>query len=393
MKRKSTTLKLKCFSCPHLFSADFANRVIFCNGEKGRLLDAYADKAELLEDFSSRFAGLVCPLKRGKKIKTWKDEKCVSSRIKNFFKHKDAVDEEEYRQSDTYYLLLNNHCNNNCRFCFLGKKKENPNPSLDALLEKADGIKENTVILFGGEPTLCPHILIVAKRLDGKRKKIFLTTNGRKLSEGKFAKDLLSCRLDQLTVSLHSHKKEDHEFLTRSKGFEETIKGIENASRFKSAQTVFRANIVINKINYRYLLDLAKFARENGFTRIRFNLLSPVFEKQALRMMKPLLIKPLDSVPYLLEAMAYLSESGADFMVSNHPLCYFPPKYWKYFAIDRVALERRSDLGRGRAIATLTEACLGCSVKSRCPGIKGSSLAYFGREIISSLNSQKESRS
>lgn len=374
--------KSKCSSCPDFFRVDCSSQVVFCNGQIGKVIDYYQSKKDLLEDLRGKAlpGNLCCTSKSKKSVKT----------AKEFFAKRDIRNSNFYKRSKSYYLFLSGKCNNKCLFCFVRGEDPGEEMSLAKIKRRIAGIKEENVVLFGGEPTFHPEFMKITRYLVNKGKKIVVSTNGIKLARPAFAKEFLKENPRQVSVSLHSHLKKTHEYLSGAKNYEETIKGIENIVLWKNNQTTSRINIVINRYNYKQLLPISKFCVSLGIDSIRFNMLSPVMRGKSFNRMPKTLVHPVQTVPYIKKALDYLGTiSSVNVRVGNHPLCYFPRIYWPYLANSRLVLEKHSNYEKtaaeGITVSSLDPVCIECAQKRSCPGIKFSLLVCLGKKISDSL--------
>lgn len=115
--------------------------------------------------------------------------------------------------SNNLYLsvVVTNACQCNCPYCInslTDRTLQMPFEKGTANIKKAVdefGIKE--AVILGGEPTLYPHLIELIKFLknDCKLRKVGFTTNGIKLKDEQFLKDLVNTGIDFINVSYHNH--------------------------------------------------------------------------------------------------------------------------------------------------------------------------------------------
>lgn len=113
--------------------------------------------------------------------------------------------------SDNLYLSIvaTNACQCNCPYCInsmtdkslhlpLKKAKENIKKAVEEL-----GVKE--VIILGGEPTVYPYLFELIDFLkELKLRKFGITTNGIRLTNNQFLKDLITTGIDFINISFHN---------------------------------------------------------------------------------------------------------------------------------------------------------------------------------------------
>ena len=128
-------------------------------------------------------------------------------------------------------------------------------------LHAARGVKN--VHFTGGEPTIHPKfvsVLRLAKKL-GLRTSI--GTIGTMLSREKFAREAVPF-LDEALFSLHGHRADIHDPLTRREGsFERVVKAIETTKKINPNFSLY-INTVLTKQNIETLPETVSFAEELG---------------------------------------------------------------------------------------------------------------------------------
>jgi sulfatase maturation enzyme AslB (radical SAM superfamily) len=126
-------------------------------------------------------------------------------------------------------VFFGSECNNACVVCEAGD--QTTSHDLDGLVRQIDSLTDpENLVLLGGEPTLHEDLapLISYARRQGAGR-IKLLTNGRRLAEVDFLKNLAEegCRLFEVKVEGSSPAV--HEAVTRTRGsFDETLQGLKN---------------------------------------------------------------------------------------------------------------------------------------------------------------------
>lgn len=176
-------------------------------------------------------------------------------------------------------------CNNKCVFCVSGNSRAIEKRFVDFNLVKKEldffyqkGCR--SLGFLGGEPTIYPKIINVikyAKKIGYER--IALTSNGMKFSDNDFCLDLMKAGVNRFNISIHSHKAEIEDVLTKVPGnFEKKVKGIENLIRLKK-QGLLKENVSLNAVihreNYKMLEDMVDFFIKLGVDDMRFNFIRP----------------------------------------------------------------------------------------------------------------------
>jgi MoaA/NifB/PqqE/SkfB family radical SAM enzyme len=172
------------------------------------------------------------------------------------------ADRNKVAETPKYWIRLTRRCNNNCIFC-LDKEAQNGSfIDLDTIKlqlrqGREQGIKK--LILSGGEPTLHPDYLKIVKFASGiGYKGIQTVSNGRMFAYKGFLQKAVANGLTETTFSMHGHTGELYERQSQVKGsFEQALRGLLNALNTKGL--VVNIDIVLNKINYKYLEDIIRY--------------------------------------------------------------------------------------------------------------------------------------
>ncbi len=152
------------------------------------------------------------------------------------------------------------HCNNKCKFCIQGKKREfaktKTTDEIKEILQKNAEVFQG-VVFTGGEVTIADNffeLVNFAKR--SGYSSIQIQTNGRMFSYLDFCKKAIDAGANEFALAIHGSSKEMHDSLTRADGsFNQTLQGIEN---LKSLNQTVITNTVVNKINYEDIPSIAK---------------------------------------------------------------------------------------------------------------------------------------
>ena len=179
---------------------------------------------------------------------------------------------------------LHKRCNLKCIFCArffehekLNRESRKNEMPLERWLEIVDECKELDALMFNiegiNEPFFHPKLLLpVMKRVKALGMFGILTTNGILIND-KLARFIVEIGWDRLHVSIHSHKAEIHDRLVGKKGaFKKAKKAVELINKWKkklkSTKPMLNLNICVNKLNFRHLPQMVKFARNLGFEYI-----------------------------------------------------------------------------------------------------------------------------
>jgi MoaA/NifB/PqqE/SkfB family radical SAM enzyme len=225
-------------------------------------------------------------------------------------------------------------CNNRCKFCVQGNKREifgnKSTEEVKKLLEEAR--KDSDSIVFtGGEVTIRKDLveLVSYARSLGYRI-IQIQTNGRVLAYKKACKELIEAGATEFSPALHGHCAELHDYLTSAPGsFAQTVKAIMN---LKELGQVVLTNTVITRSNFRHLPEIAKLLVSLGVDQYQFAFVHPVgtamvnFDSVVPRMT---LIEP-----FVKKGLDVGIRAGRSVMTEAIPYCFM--KSYEIYVAERI---------------------------------------------------------
>jgi MoaA/NifB/PqqE/SkfB family radical SAM enzyme len=219
-------------------------------------------------------------------------------------------------------VKLSFSCNNHCRFCVQGDKRERFADRTTAearkLLREARR-RADAIVFTGGEPSVRPDFLeLVAEARRLGFRVIQLQTNGQLLAYPAFARACLEAGVTEVSPALHGHVPALHDYLTGRPGsFAFTLRGIENA---RAAGLPVLTNTVVTKPNRRHLPAIARLLIDRGVSQLQLAFVHPVgsaadnFESIVPR--KSLILEEL----FL--ALDAAAAAGVRSMTEAIPLCF-----------------------------------------------------------------------
>lgn len=218
-------------------------------------------------------------------------------------------------------VCIGYECNNDCISCMIGDIKNELKPTsfdeFKKIIDKVPVTKDyDSLIISGAEVTLNDDLskfIEYAKRM-GDFKHIQIQTNGRKLSDIEYCRQLIDSGVDEFYVSIYGSNQETHESLTRTKNsFVETMKGIENLDELNVS---IITNTVVTKLNYRNLPEITeKLSVFKNIKRMEFWNYNTMEREDS----KDLLESNQNIKPYLLKAI----DIGKQKSITVHVM-YFP---------------------------------------------------------------------
>lgn len=236
---------------------------------------------------------------------------------------------------------LTYQCINRCVFCAVSNRVRR-HASLPRVLTVLRDHRERGVDLLdldGGEPTLHPRLLTVVRqaRALGYRQ-VNVTTNGRRLSDRRFARRLLKSGITSLLISLHGSRPEVHEAATRVPGsFRESATGLRHALDVAASgnpRVDIGVNTTVFEGNVDDLLALGEMLTDLGVERWNLQMLTP-FGAASARIAPDARVAA-SAVRDVLDRFA----DRLRIQVVNAQFCLFPPEYERFLLADTQKLGR-----------------------------------------------------
>lgn len=272
-------------------------------------------------------------------------------------------------------------CNQHCIFCTSDRTLPSPSTRfVRDTIARALRNKPSRVIFTGGEPTLDKHLAeYIALCKESGVMEVSIYTNAMKLGNRSYTNQLVDAGLDAALVSLHSHRSQVSDAITRRPGgFTKTIAGLSELLE-NSIFTVI--NYVVNALNFADTSDFVRFAgtRFQG-AAINFSYAAPVMQATASRDIIP---KFSDAVPHLEAALDACETLGIPYSgLEPHwgiPPCALNPRYRiKYFPALTPLSEPPTGFIKARQ-------CSKCVINSSCPGVRIFYAEIYGTSELRSV--------
>ena len=169
-------------------------------------------------------------------------------------------------------LALTYACNNQCNHCYVAREKTMKPMALDSwkqVLKKLWDVGIPHICFTGGEATLSPDLISLIEYAEELGQVTGLLTNGRKLADAAFCKQLVDAGLDHVQITLESHDEKIHDEMVCAPGaFAETVAGIKNALD----QTLYLVtNSTLSRKNAAIFPQTLDFLRELGVKNFACN--------------------------------------------------------------------------------------------------------------------------
>ena len=287
------------------------------------------------------------------------------------------------------YLQLTRGCLQACRFCSnppTGNEltDEQMRREIDNLVELGyDG-----VILTGGEPTLSSMLLPALRYARERGLFSRMITNGQRLSRKEFFASCVEAGLTHIHVSLHSHRREVHDFITQYPTAWEHL--VTCLSHVPEMGITCDINTVINTYNADHLHEIVIWLCER-FPFIRHFVWNNMDPDGNRAEENPDCIPKHHEFQVSLElAMEYLDRTGRTFRAERVPLCYMRRFAWASTEtrkiikeeercirfLDKKGFVRQLEFLHGKA-----DACDACRFDSICAGMFSMAKSYDEREL------------
>jgi MoaA/NifB/PqqE/SkfB family radical SAM enzyme len=288
------------------------------------------------------------------------------------------------------YIQVVRHCNHFCGFC------SNPSTPYHHTFETMqvlvdDLVKRNYfgVILTGGEPSLHPELPRIAAYARSQGLHVRMITNGTRLADPDFVKELAEAGVQIVHVSIYSVRPEVE---ARCRGIRDTLEkavlALENAHE---AGIEVNVNCVINKLNSDHLDENIRYFLEyhpyvNHFV---WNNLDPSMGRAEVN--QDTFTPTLAGFEVSLHrALSLLMKAGKTFRVERVPLCYMTDFAWASTETRKIVkgeervvhfLDKKQTVRQTDWEHIYADACEQCSVRTICGGLFDQGNAYDPGEL------------
>lgn len=230
--------------------------------------------------------------------------------------------------SDDNAIVVTNQCNSNCIMCpdsdFVRNTKDSP--YIEKLLEQVRYTPSDTkfITITGGEVGLLKDNLV---RLLSECKEylndteFLILTNGRVFSNTEFCNKVCNNLPSKIrfAIPIYADNEKLHDEITRAKGsFKQTIIGIK---KLISRNIDIEIRIVVQKKNYKFLNDIAKFIVKELPNVKMVNFMGLEMLGNSIRNKEQVWVNYLDFKDYLYNAALTIIKEGIMVNLYNFPLC------------------------------------------------------------------------
>lgn len=257
---------------------------------------------------------------------------------------------------------VGNRCNSCCVMCtaIMPPRKDYVEPSTEQILEEINNVKDGSITLTGGEPTIREDIFRILGHINKRypEKKIELITNGRMCSYPEFVGRLQKVKNLRVITELHASSGGLHDEITQSSGsYRQTVEGIKNLLE-RGFNVEFR--FVISRLNYREAPAIAAMVAEK-FKAVDRVVIFPIdIIGNAFTNSERTAVRYFELVPYVEKAVDALDKAGVKVELYHIPYCVLHERYHKFIKKGITVADRR---------VVLAEVCKGCRFEEDCPRV------------------------
>ena len=164
------------------------------------------------------------------------------------------------------WITVNRDCNIACKWCYAKNIDKNeicrmPLTSAKKIVDMCKELGITSVVLIGGEPTLYQPLTDLISYCKYLNINTTLITNGIKLSDEIYCRELIHAGLTGVNLSLKGNDKENFEVVAGKDYFEKVLQGIENINKNNLSNSV---SMVITNENINTFLDGIRAAKSAG---------------------------------------------------------------------------------------------------------------------------------
>lgn len=171
-------------------------------------------------------------------------------------------------------LALTYRCNNDCAHCYNARPRSYPELTTDEWKRVLDRLWELAiphVVFTGGEPTLRDDLPELIAHAERNGQITGLNTNGRRLNDARYVRELVAAGLDHVQITLESHDPTIHDGMVQAKGaWKQTLAGVRNAL---DTPLYVMTNTTMLQENSPYMQGTLDFLGEMGVPTIGLNAL------------------------------------------------------------------------------------------------------------------------
>lgn len=288
-------------------------------------------------------------------------------------------------------IHVQNACNSDCTFCIVDASiwtEHIPREEIEGILDEHHDVRPTVVNFHGGEPTMRGDLVEIVRSVSARgfgTKEISVQTNGRRLADLEYTKNLIDAGVNLFVISMHGHVARIQDETSRRPGsFDAAVQGIRNA---RSLGCAVRTNSVVARNNYKYLVELVDLLAELDVNVINISALHTASQAVKSTFLE---VVPhyADVRPYLMKAVKRTEEHGILVILEGFPLCVYPENTDHHLHLLRHRQRIRMYF-RGHRVEdydgymdtvhrTRGRPCEGCQLHDKCAGAYREYIDYYG---------------
>jgi len=172
-------------------------------------------------------------------------------------------------------LAITYRCNNDCAHCYNARRRDYPELETDQWKRIIDRLWDDGVphiIFTGGEPTLREDLPELIAHAESKGQITGINTNGRRLRDPQYVRQLIDAGLDHVQITLESHDAAVHDHMVCAQGaWQQTVEGIRNV--VAAPELYMMTNTTMLDDNVDTLAQTLDFLAELGVPTVGLNAL------------------------------------------------------------------------------------------------------------------------
>ncbi len=287
------------------------------------------------------------------------------------------------------YLQLTRDCYQGCRFC------SNPPTGVDLTdremrseLDRLAELQFDGVILTGGEPSLSPLLFAALEHAAGLGLHSRMITNGQLLADRAFFQRCVDAGLGHIHVSLHSSRREVHDFITRYRNAWQTL--VACLELVPEMGITCDINTVICAYNADHLDETVRWicGRFPWIRHFVWNNMDP--DGNRAEENPDCIGRHYEFQVSLERAMDFLHASGRSFRAERVPLCFMPRYPWASTETRKIVkeeercirfLDQKGFVHQREFLHGKGQACLACDFDPICAGMYSMARSFDEREL------------
>lgn len=273
-------------------------------------------------------------------------------------------------------IKITSKCNQQCVFCSNTDKINNK--KIDFNIKN---VNDRLIQLSGGEPLKYDiNDLLKLLYIFLKHKKIIEFQTNATLIESidkkklKLIISIINKSKGYFNINFSSHNpKTDYKITGLKGGFKNRVSGIKILNKYNAK---IRLTYVINKYNYKYITDFARFIKKEipFVSWIQFSFVKGIGKAKNNKKIVPEYKKVS---PYLIKALDILTKYKIKFDIDHIPLCYLG-KYWKHH-VDVYKIKKGIQGEYQKEKNKNFKKCVKCKLNKYCSGPRKDYIAIYGK--------------